>query len=95
MVGSLGDAYDAGWKAVAKCEGWSRIGGAYHSACGTRYELDMQTLVWTRGRALALECLHKRLKCPKCGDRKVKVLFEPPNVPNQNRARGSPRRDDD
>jgi hypothetical protein len=87
MVASLGEAFDLGWKAVAKCDGWTRIGGRVHSNCGNRYQLDMQTLVWTRGRTLALECLHKRLKCPKCGERKVTVLFEPPANPTHAAAR--------
>lgn len=84
MVASLGEAFDAGWKATAKCQGWTRIGGSIHSACGNRYQLDMQTLVWTRGRALALDCVAKRLKCPKCGDRMVQVMFEPPTIPTRN-----------
>jgi hypothetical protein len=34
----------------------------------------METLVWTRGRTLLLDCVDKRLKCPSCGDRMVRVV---------------------
>ena len=43
-----------------------------------RKELDMETLVWTRGRAFPLSRLESRLRCPRCGSRYVVVLYEPP-----------------
>ena len=52
--------------------------------CDTRIELDMPTLVWTRGEAFPLDQLASRLKCPKCGLMKVRVYFEVPNQPNAN-----------
>jgi DNA-directed RNA polymerase subunit RPC12/RpoP len=38
----------------------------------------MKTLVWTRGE---LDQLESRLKCPRCGSRRVTVVFEIPNRP--------------
>ena len=40
--------------------------------CSYRRELDMETLVWTRGRAFPLSRLESR------GSRYVVVLYEPP-----------------
>jgi DNA-directed RNA polymerase subunit RPC12/RpoP len=41
--------------------------------CSYRRELDMETLVWTRGRAFPLSRLESRLRCPRCGSRYVLV----------------------
>ena len=40
-------------------------GGVY------RAELDMETLVWTRGRSFPLSRLETRLRCPMCGSRRA------------------------
>jgi Zn finger protein HypA/HybF involved in hydrogenase expression len=49
--------------------------------CETSAELDMKTLVWTRGELFPLDQLESRLKCPRCGSRRVTVVFEIPNQP--------------
>ena len=36
-------------------------------------ELDLLTLVWTRGRDFPLGMVESRLKCPRCGSRRVRV----------------------
>jgi hypothetical protein len=41
----------------------------------------MRTLVWTRGELFPLDPLESRLKCPRCGSRRVTVMFEVPNQP--------------
>ena len=41
--------------------------------------VDVDTLVWTRGRDFPLSRLDSRLKCPRCGSRKIVVMFEPPS----------------
>jgi hypothetical protein len=41
-------------------------------------ELDLETLVCTRGRAFPLSSLESRLRCPRCGNRRMVVMFEPP-----------------
>ena len=47
----------------------------------TSADLDMKTLVWTRREAFPLKLLESRMRCPRCGSRKVTVLFEVPNQP--------------
>jgi hypothetical protein len=51
------------------------------SSCGTNVELDMTTLVWTRGAQFPLERLAEVLKYPRCSERKLRVMFEVPNEP--------------
>ena len=53
-----------------------------HRECIYRAELDMETLVWTRGRDFPLSRLESRLKCPRCGSRQVALLFTVPSVPS-------------
>jgi hypothetical protein len=43
-----------------------------------RKQLDLETLVSTRGPNLSLSRLESRLMCPACGSRRVTVVFEPP-----------------
>jgi hypothetical protein len=45
--------------------------------CVYRAELDLQTLIWTRGD-FPLTMLESRLKCPRCGSRRVRVAFTVP-----------------
>jgi hypothetical protein len=50
--------------------------------CVHRYELDLQTLIWTRGRDFHIMQLASRLKCPRCGSREsrcVALLFHVPS----------------
>jgi DNA-directed RNA polymerase subunit RPC12/RpoP len=55
--------------------------GRLRIQCETTAELDMKTLVWTCGEPFPLDQLESRLKCPRCGQRRVKVVFEIPNRP--------------
>jgi len=48
-------------------------------ACDTTVELDMVTLIWTRGERMSLTLLQERLRCPRCGNRTVQVFFDSPN----------------
>jgi len=43
-------------------------------------ELSLETLVWTRGRNMPLAGLSERMMCPRCGGRRVNLIFEPPTV---------------
>jgi DNA-directed RNA polymerase subunit RPC12/RpoP len=47
----------------------------------TSAELDLKTLVWTRGEQFPLDQLGSRLKCPRCGSRRVTLVFENPGRP--------------
>ena len=46
--------------------------------CVYRKQLDLDTLVCTRGPNFPLSRLESRLMCPACGGRSVTVVFEPP-----------------
>ena len=47
--------------------------------CVYRKQLDLDTLVCTRGPNFPLSRLESRLMCPACGNRRVTVVFEPPS----------------
>ncbi len=44
--------------------------------CHENAELDLETLVWTRGEGFPLQDLWSRLKCPHCWSRRITVLFD-------------------
>ena len=78
MVETLGDAHTHGWKITVRC-GWGRREGLKSiRECVWTYELDMPTLVATRGRDFPLAMLASRLRCPRCGSRRVMLAFTPP-----------------
>jgi hypothetical protein len=56
--------------------------------CESSAELDLKSLVWTRGEAFPLDQLASRLKCPRCGNRNVQVFFDVPGKPGARRASG-------
>jgi hypothetical protein len=47
--------------------------------CVYRKQLDLETLVATRGPNFPISRLETRLMCPACGNRRVTVVFEPPS----------------
>lgn len=75
-VETIGEA----WRVVARCVRSREDGPASRSSreCIFRRELDLETLVCTRGRAFPLSSLESRLRCPRCGNRRMVVLFETP-----------------
>jgi len=80
-VETIGQARDQGWRVRVRCS-WTpphRMEGRGRE-CGYDAELDLPTLVWTRGRAFPLGRLESRLRCPRCGSREVTVLFIPPTT---------------
>jgi hypothetical protein len=82
LVTTLGEAFRLGWRAKAHCLQFGPMAKSGHgrrtAICRTIAELDMRTLVWTRGEAFPLDMLESRLRCPRCGSRRVQVIFEPP-----------------
>ena len=78
IVETIGDAFSQGWRVRARCNHGQEDHGTHARKCTYRKELDTETLVWTRGRDFPLLRLESRLKCPRCGSRKVVVMFEPP-----------------
>ena len=79
-VETLGEAYALGWRVTARCKHGRAESPRSQSSreCLYRRELDMETLVWTRGRDFPLSRLEGRLRCPQCGSRDVIVLYQPP-----------------
>ena len=82
VVETLGDAFAAGWRLTARCAWGKREGMKTKRECHYTRELDLETLVWTRGPNFPLSSLDGRLMCPRCRSRRVAVLFQPPTVSN-------------
>lgn len=72
---TLGQAYEAGWTVEARCSHGKMRGMKSSPECLERAELDLETLVWTRGEGFPLQDLWSRLKCPHCWSRRTRVLF--------------------
>jgi hypothetical protein len=79
-VETIGDAHAMGWCVTVRCNYERGDGPDYrpNRECNYRRDLDMETLVWTRGRDFRLSRLESRLRCPRCGSRNVVVLYHPP-----------------
>ncbi len=79
-VDTLGEACSQGWRVIVRCSYARSESPRSQSSreCNYRKELDMETLVWTRGRAFPLSRLESCLRCPRCGSRYVVVLCQPP-----------------
>jgi hypothetical protein len=79
-VETIGEAHVMGWRVIARCTHGRDEDSRSKSSrqCRYRKELDLETLVWTRGRAFPLSRLESRLRCPHCGSRDIRVLFEAP-----------------
>ena len=84
-VTTLGQAWKLGWRIRVRCLWGTADPHVRHGRgsveCNTTADLDLHTLVWTRGEAFPLNVLESRMRCPRCGSRKVTVLFEVPNEP--------------
>ena len=76
VVETLGDALVAGWRITARCVWGKRDGINSRRECQYTRELDLETLVWTRGPNFPLSSLDGRLMCPRCRSRRVVVLFQ-------------------
>jgi DNA-directed RNA polymerase subunit RPC12/RpoP len=79
-VETLGEAFSLGWRVIVRCAHGREDGPTSKSSrqCTYRAELDMGTLVCTRGRAFPLSRLDSRLRCPRCGWRSMVVMYGPP-----------------
>ena len=74
-VETLGQAFSEGWRVSVRCAWGPRDGMKRVRECVHGAELDMRTLVWTRGSEFPLARLESRLKCPRCGSRRVRLAF--------------------
>jgi hypothetical protein len=65
---------------TARCAWGKREGMKSKRECHYTRELDLETLVWTRGANFPLSSLDGRLMCPRCRSRRVVVMFQPPTM---------------
>jgi hypothetical protein len=79
---TLGEAWNWGWKIKMRCLDNGMEGLKHKRECGYRADLELQTLVSTRGRDFPLSKLAERLRCPRCGCRNVGVMFVAPTTGN-------------
>jgi hypothetical protein len=49
--------------------------------CKARVEIDLETLIWTRGEKFPISMRESRLKCSRCGSRRVVLMFGLPGQP--------------
>src|SRR6185437_4527439 len=77
-VETLGMARSLGWKVHMRCAKGYRESTRSIRRCVYRKQLDLDTLVCTRGPNFPLSRLESRLMCPSCKSRAVMVVFEPP-----------------
>lgn len=85
-VETLGDALAHGWRVQVRCAWGPREGMKRIRECVFSGELDFATLIWTRGRDFPLTMLESRMKCPRCGSRRVRLAFTVPPTSQQMRA---------
>jgi hypothetical protein len=90
-IETLGEAWSAGWRIYVRCLDDGGEGLKRRKPCSYRAELEMQTLVCTRGRDFPIARIAERLRCPRCGCRRVSVMFRPPATPLVNAAAVSRR----
>ena len=72
---ALGIARSLSWKVRQRLP----AGNTVHAEVRYRKQLDLETLICTRGPNFPLSRLEGRLMCPACGNRRVTVVFEPPS----------------
>lgn len=89
-VRTLGDAWRYGWTARAVCQFMSegKRTERRNISCRTVYDLDLQSIIWTRGERFPRDQLESRLRCPRCGQMRVQIVWSVPNTPKRNVASG-------
>jgi len=80
VVETLGEALAAGWRVHVRCLEGVVDNTRSKAKCHYQAELSLETLVWTRGRNMSLAGLRERMMCPRCGNRRVNLIFDPPPV---------------
>jgi hypothetical protein len=80
QIESLSEALAAGWRVHARCIEGIVDNTRLVAKCRYQAELSLETLVWTRGRNMSLSGLRERMMCPRCGNRRVNLIFDPPPV---------------
>jgi hypothetical protein len=78
QVETLREALAAGWRVHARCLEGTLEYTRSKAKCRHQAELSLETLAWTPGRNMPLSGLRERMMCPRCGNRRVNLIFEPP-----------------
>jgi hypothetical protein len=86
MIETLGEAKAHGWRITARCALGKQVGMHRFRECIYRYQLDLETLIWTRGAAFPVSMLAEGLRCPQCGSRRVALVYNLPGSPIAKRA---------
>jgi len=89
-VETIGEAHSYGWRIRARCAHGKRDAMKSIRECTYSAELDMETLVWIRARALPLAWLQERLRCPTCGSRRITIAYILPSESNAASASSGP-----
>ena len=79
QIGTLGDAWTHSARITMYCAWGKREGLKSIRECQYSKELDMETLICTRGKSFPMDLLSQRLKCPRCGSRRVRLFFSFPS----------------
>lgn len=78
IIETLGDAYTHSITAVLACAEGKGSGMKKHRECTFRQELDTMTLLCTRGRDFPIGMLQNVMRCPRCGSRRVRLMWDLP-----------------
>jgi len=78
MIEALGEAWSAGWRVHLRCAQGKVDGITRVPECFYQRELEVETLLCTRGRDFPLSRLAERMRCPRCGSRRVAIVYAPP-----------------
>ena len=87
MISTIGEAHDLGWRIRVYCREWKGRAMKKHRGCTASVDIDLPTLVWTRGRDWPISDIGLRMKCIRCGGRLVAVALEPPPSTDRKAAR--------
>lgn len=80
VIETLRDAKTHGWRLTARCAHGKRDGMKTIRECTYQQELDLDTLIWTRGGPFPISRLAERVICPACRSPRVKILFHSPSA---------------
>lgn len=82
QIETLGDLLTHGVRITMRCAAGRRDGMKSVRDCLFGTELDVMTLVCTRGRDMPVGLLQGRMRCPRCGSRDVRFLMDFPAQPS-------------
>ncbi|WP_291209048.1 hypothetical protein [Hyphomonas sp.] len=81
-IETLGQLWQEGWRISAKCPDRRRDGlKTRRHQCGWKAELDLRTLLVTRGPGFPLDRLSAVVMCPRCKRRDIVLSYSAPAEP--------------